>query len=254
MKGEPVDVDVLNPNSGVARWRQIAESLVQEIYAHAYKSEERLPSDAALADRFNVNRHTVRRAIAHLQQEGLVRVERGRGTFIVGDVVDYRLGTRTRFTENLKHNKRVASRLVLSVAQIQAPDAAVAGLKLRKGKPCILLQTVGEADGWPLSAGYNYFPLPRCEALLPLAQRAKTRGESVSITELLKQCGVSHYARKQTKISAQLPQGEVAQALKMSPSQPVLCTESIDVDNKDVPVIYAVTLFRADRLQFLVED
>jgi GntR family phosphonate transport system transcriptional regulator len=253
MKSDTPGADLLDPNTGVARWRQIAETLVQEVYAHAYKSDERLPSDAALADRFNVNRHTVRRAIAHLQQNGLVRVERGRGTFLAGDVLDYRVGSRTRFTENLEHNKRVASRRVLAFAQGPSSEAVAAGLKLRKGRPCLLLQALGEADGWPLSVGYNYFPLPRFAALLPVIEQAKAKSDGVSITELLRRCGVEHYARKQTKISAQLPKDDIARILKMSPSQPLLCTESIDVDAEGAPIIFATTLFRADRLQFLVE-
>ena len=34
-----------------------------------------------LSERFGVNRHTLRRAIEVLRQEGIVGVERGRGTF-----------------------------------------------------------------------------------------------------------------------------------------------------------------------------
>ena len=41
-----------------------------------------LPPETALAARFGVNRHTVRGAIAALVQEGVLRAEQGRGTFV----------------------------------------------------------------------------------------------------------------------------------------------------------------------------
>ncbi len=46
-----------------------------------------------------VNRHTVRRAMAELAVRGLVRTERGSGTFVKTDKLDYRIGRRTRFSE-----------------------------------------------------------------------------------------------------------------------------------------------------------
>src|SRR3546814_2442917 len=56
-----------------------------------------------------VNRHTLRRGVASLEQEGLLRVEQGRGTFVQERVVDYRLGKRTRFTENILKQSRIPS-------------------------------------------------------------------------------------------------------------------------------------------------
>ena len=51
-----------------------------------------------LSERFGVNRHTVRRAISTLVEQGLLRVEQGRGTFVAEDVVEFVVGERTRFT------------------------------------------------------------------------------------------------------------------------------------------------------------
>src|SRR3546814_10999216 len=94
----------LQRRAGVALWRQIAETLEKDIREQVYEPGQRLPTEAELAARFSVNRHTVRRGIAFLEQEGVLRVEQGRGTFVQERMVDYRLGKRTRFTEN--HQKQ----------------------------------------------------------------------------------------------------------------------------------------------------
>ena len=51
---------------GVTLWRQIVDSLRADIEAGRLKAGEQLPTEPELADRFKVNRHTVRRAMAVL--------------------------------------------------------------------------------------------------------------------------------------------------------------------------------------------
>ena len=79
---------------GTALWLQIEATLSQEILGHQLTG--RLPNEQALAERFQVNRHTVRQAIQSLQHKGLVRIERGRGTFVQEDMIAYRLGKTSR--------------------------------------------------------------------------------------------------------------------------------------------------------------
>ena len=61
---------------------QLAAALRDAIAAGRW--ERRLPSEPDLAWEFEVNRTTVRRAIAILAAEGVLTVSRGRGTFITG--------------------------------------------------------------------------------------------------------------------------------------------------------------------------
>src|SRR3546814_15667768 len=99
----------LQRRAGVALWRQIAETLEKDIREQVYEPGQRLPTEAELAERFSVNRHTVRRGIAFLEQEGVLRVEQGRGTFVQERMVDYRLRKRTRVTENIQKKSRITS-------------------------------------------------------------------------------------------------------------------------------------------------
>ena len=61
--------------SGIAVWRQIGESLADDIRNKLYLAGEQLPSEPELAAKFAVNRHTIRRAMGELEQSGLVRIE-----------------------------------------------------------------------------------------------------------------------------------------------------------------------------------
>jgi GntR family phosphonate transport system transcriptional regulator len=239
---------------GISLWRQIGDALTRDIDAGALGPGDRLPADADLAMRFGVNRHTVRRALAHLQGEGLVRSERGRGTFVVEDVMDYRLGARTRFTQNLLLSHRSPTRRLLAASEQPASAAVAEHLALRPGAPVHLVVTLGEADGRPISMGQNYLPaerLPRLgEVLRQASEQTPTR---VSITAALKAVGVPEYHRRLTRISARPATVDEARQLKMPAAEYALETESLDVDDRDEPVIYARTAFRSGRVQFVVE-
>lgn len=82
-------------------WSRIAQQLADAIGQGQYTPGERLPSEHALAEQFGVNRHTIRRSLAHLGQRGLVRSTQGRGTFVEAFAVDLALGKRTRHRQSL---------------------------------------------------------------------------------------------------------------------------------------------------------
>jgi len=241
--------------AGISLWRQISETLIAEIRQGTLKSGVQLPADTSIAERFGVNRHTVRRAVGHLEQEGFLRVERGRGTFVVDDVLQYRLGVTTRFTANLLQNHRAPTRTVLSLAEVPAPDAAVDALELEHGDPCVLLVVLGAANAVPLSLGHNYFPMRRLPDLLQVLRDLSAASPfELSITRALKAVGVDAYRRQRTQITARLPDADEMRALRIPRMQPVIETESVDVSDDGTPVTYARTCFRADRLQFVVGD
>jgi GntR family phosphonate transport system transcriptional regulator len=240
---------------GVSLWRQISESLIEDIRSGVLKDGAQLPADVAIAERFGVNRHTVRRAVSHLQNEGILRIERGRGTFVVSNVLEYRLGESTRFTANLLQNHRAPSRSVLSLQELSATAAVAQALDIEVEDPCLLLTVLGEADGAPLSLGQNYFPVLRLRGLAEaLKEQSASRPQQISITHALRAVGVDSYRRKRTRLAARLPTTEEARILRMARTQPIVETESIDVGDDGSPVTYAKTCFRADRLQFVVGD
>jgi GntR family phosphonate transport system transcriptional regulator len=239
---------------GISLWRQISETLIDEMRDGTLKGGEQLPADVVIAARFGVNRHTVRQATAYLESEGLLRIERGRGTFVADDVLQYRLGRTTRFTENLLRQRREPARTVLGIEELLAPAPIAEALKVKVDAPLILLTLLGEADGAPLSLGRNYFPATRLAGIGDEFRRRAAAKERFSITASLAAAGIASYRRKRTQIGARLPDGEEARLLGMAKTQPVIETESIDVSGNGTPVTCARTCFRADRLQFVVES
>lgn len=232
---------------GVALWRQIAESLESDIKAQVFEPGKRLPTEAELAERFSVNRHTVRRGIAFLEQEGLLRVEQGRGTFVQERVVDYKLGKRTRFTENIQKQSRIPSGEIVR-AIVMAADANVAKqLHIRKGAPVALIESIGKVDGRPISVAAHHFPQRRFPDIIEIYKRER------SVTKALAHYGVEDYTRKETRITARLPTTNESRLLELPRSQPVLVTESVNVDADGRVIEYGWGRMAAERAQLVVQ-
>src|SRR5215471_6463142 len=85
--------------SGVALWRQVADGIERGIADGLFAAGEKLPGETEIAETYRVNRHTVRRALAMLAERGLVRAERGSGTYVEAPRLAYPLRSRTRFSE-----------------------------------------------------------------------------------------------------------------------------------------------------------
>src|SRR5258708_11919643 len=85
--------------SGVALWRQVADGIERGIANGSFAAGEKLPGEIDIAETYRVNRHTVRRALATLAERGLVRAERGSGTYVEAPKLAYPLRARTRVSE-----------------------------------------------------------------------------------------------------------------------------------------------------------
>lgn len=67
---------------GVAAYVQVANALRTMALAEPWDTDGALPAEPVLVERFQVSRGTLRRATEELAREGLLRIERGRGTTV----------------------------------------------------------------------------------------------------------------------------------------------------------------------------
>ena len=239
---------------GIALWRRVGETLVKEIDGGTLEPGARLPPSDALAARFGVNQHTVLRAISYLQEQGLLRIERGRGTFVVENVIQYRMGASTRFEENLLQLNRVPSRRLTNLADIPAAREAARALEVAVGETITLVSLLGEADGVPISYGHNYFPSARLGGIGAAFRTLGAHGgDELSITAALAAVGVALFRRKVIRVRTRAPSEEEARQLAMPTTENVLEVEATNVDGGGRPVMYATTCFCGSRVEFVLE-
>ena len=72
----------IDRTSSLPLYEQVKEMISDEIRRGTYKSGDRIPAETELCKRFGVSRPTVRQAVADLVSQGILVIERGRGTFV----------------------------------------------------------------------------------------------------------------------------------------------------------------------------
>jgi GntR family phosphonate transport system transcriptional regulator len=234
--------------SGVTLWRQIADDVEQEITAGVYAIGERLPGEMEIARRFDVNRHTVRRALAELAQRGLVRAERGSGTFVEPGRIAYPIRRRTRFSEIVGGSGREVGGRLIADGEEPASGAVAERLHVAVGDLVVRLEILRSVDGLPICAATTWLPAKRLPGVAQV-YRSK-RG----MTATLGQFGIRDYRRHSTRISAASADALDAQRLRTVPGRPLLLVESVDVLPSGEPVLTSRTRFAPDRVELVVES
>ncbi len=235
----------LQRNGGEAIYSQIAKLLKEEI-ASFLKPGECLPSENDLAERFGVNRHTIRRAVEDLIDSGLLERRHGKGTFVLDGPADYVLGSGTRFTEAFETLGKTASNRILRKLVIPARGGVAARLRLAEDAQVVWIETLRLADDRPICITSHFLPL----AIFPELRNEYDGG---SLHEHLATRYGMKLRRIESLVSGALPQGDDASLLGMPQNQPVLRVKSVNVSERDgTPLEYALTRFRADRIQLRI--
>jgi GntR family phosphonate transport system transcriptional regulator len=227
-------------------WKSIAETLSDEIARGHYAPGDRLPSEADLSARFGVNRHTLRRALAHLAEAGTLHARRGAGVYVTARPQDYALGRRVRFHQNIAASGRTPSRRIL-LCETRACDAQEAeALGLQPGAGVHVVEGLSLADGQPLATFRSIFPAVRFPELP--AHLAATG----SITAALAASGLPDYTRASTRITAELASAVQALALRVAEGEPLLRSVGINVDAEGLPVEFGTAWFAGSRVALTV--
>jgi GntR family transcriptional regulator, phosphonate transport system regulatory protein len=227
-------------------WSAIAATLIAEIAGGLYRPGDKLPTEADLAARFGVNRHTVRHALAALAEAGLTHARRGSGVFVTARPADYPLGRRVRFHQNVAASGRTPSRRITRRETRPAAAAEAEALHLPHGAPVHVVEGVSLVDAQPMAVFRSVFPAARFPGLL-----AAMEGQS-SVTAALAACGLSDYTRADTRLTAKLADPVLALALKVETGAPVLRSVAVNVDSAGLPVEHGTTWFAGDRVTLTV--
>ncbi|MDQ8731100.1 phosphonate metabolism transcriptional regulator PhnF [Bradyrhizobium sp. LHD-71] len=229
-------------------WRAIRDRISDEIASGVLLPGTRLPTEPELRRIFDTGRHSVRRAMAALAMEGKLRVEQGRGTFVEdAPKLNYHVGRRTRFRQNLRSQGFEPSGETISEEIVPASCRVADALQLAEGAPVHRLLRRDMADGVPINLGFTF----QCATRFP--DWAALRREGQSVTEAYRAHGIIEYFRRSTSVHSRRAREEEAELLQQHIDQPVLVVRKVDVDRHGVPIGHSEGIWAASRVQFVFD-
>ncbi|THH37184.1 phosphonate metabolism transcriptional regulator PhnF [Aliishimia ponticola] len=228
-------------------WQAIAESVRRDIADKRYTAGDKLPTEAALSGRFGVNRHTIRRALKALGEEGLVFARRGAGVFIASDVTEYPIGRRVRFHQNLRAAGRSPAKKLLALETRGAAQPEAEALRIDPGAPVVAYFGLSLSDDAPIALVVSAFPAERLPGI------SDALAQNTSITAALAAAGVDDYTRASTRLTAVAADATQALHLHVVEGAPLLRSQSVNISDIG-PVEYGTTWFAGERTALIVEE
>jgi GntR family phosphonate transport system transcriptional regulator len=235
-------------DSGVALWRQVADGIERGIADGSFVAGEKLPGENEIAETYRVNRHTVRRALATLAERGLVRAERGSGTYVEAPRLAYPLRSRTRFSEIVGAGGREPRGQLIAASLDSATRELARQLGLKTGAPLVRLETLRLADRTPICVGTTWLDAERFVEAGRIYERVG------STTKLLAHYGIRDYRRASTRVTAAIVDATDAARLNLALGRPILVVDKTDVDPDGKPLLTSRARFAAERIEFVVEN
>ncbi|MBQ9620741.1 MAG: GntR family transcriptional regulator [Atopobiaceae bacterium] len=146
----------------------LVDEIIKEYEGAPYFSP--MLSEREMCEKYHVSRPTIRKALQHLEGEGIIKVLRGKGAFFLGSgkLVEssFTMGRRKiGFYDQVVSQGSVPTSKVLT-QDIQPADKLVAAkLKIKRGDPVFCLERVRYVDGEVFSVNSSRISYKLCPKL-----------------------------------------------------------------------------------------
>jgi DNA-binding GntR family transcriptional regulator len=230
---DQITIDRFSP---VPLYFQVARRLEELIESGGLAPGARLENEITLADQLGLSRPTMRQAIQHLVDKGLVVRKRGVGTQVVHNRVRRQVEL-TSLYDDLTRTNRAPRTEVLSFEIEPAPDEVAVALGVANGSDVIAIERLRYADDEPLALLHNYLPVG-------LAPITREQLEERGLYQVLRDSGVQMRIADQT-IGARRATPAEAKLLWEVRGASLLTMQRTAYDHAGKAIEYGTHLYRA---------
>ncbi|MDB5818770.1 MAG: Transcriptional regulator, GntR family [Rhizobacter sp.] len=231
---------------GALLHRQLFLLLQQQIASGRLRDGEQLPTQDALCQQFGVSRITVRRALADLQAEGLIRNEQGVGAFVTAHGAASSKSPNLGFVGELHRVLEETTVKVLSLGMTRCPLPVAAALGLGEADDALhVLRTRSR----------NRVPVMLLDAWIPAAFAASVTPKALRSQPLYKLLAGSaeNLGRIAQQVNAALADPVVASALQVDVNSPVLKMERLVHQRDGTPIQFMTVWSTPARTRLVME-
>lgn len=234
---------MIDTNSPIPLHLQLKDVIAEEIKGGIYK--EKIPSERDLMDRFSVSRTTVREAISHLVQDGVLEKVHGKGTFIAQKTpVHEWLDSLNSLTHTVKKMGMVPDSKLLKSEIVKEPSHISDLLQVDS---LYTIERLRTADTTPFAIERHFYSE---EIGMQLAMYDL---DTSTIYDLLENNLGIELVEAEQFISCKEVSVEDAEKLEVPVGSSVLCVERLITDANGEPIEYYTSNFRPDMYVFRIK-
>ena len=218
----------LRRDSHITLYMQLAEQIEREIASGKYGPHERLPTEKQFVDALGVSRITVRQALNHLAEGGLIVKKQGKGTFVAGPVVRHELQELRGVLDEITSQGIEPETKLLHFGPVTAPASTLEELRI-SARELVLLERLYSLQGAPIGLARTYFA--------PFAPAVTwDQANAHPSYEILEDLVGTPIGSADLSIRGRLAGREIAKVLKMPAKSPLLVFERLSFSNTGDPL------------------
>ena len=241
--------NILDKTSPLPLYVQVADWLESMIKEERYQINTKLPSEGDLAQKFQLNRNTIRQAISLLVQKGFVEKQKGVGTFIrekTPSLAIHQLSRIVSFSDDFNLNKvELEDRIILKKKIIVGEELAEK-LDIKPKDYAVKIERVRIANKTPMIFERQFYSFKDFGDLLEI----EIKGSMYQILINNFSVNLDHSIQTFRAIN---PVKEITQLLKISMNTPCLFLGSLAYNSQNICIEVLQSFYRGDKYQFRVE-
>ncbi len=235
---------VIDRSSPVPLYYQVAQHLEDAIHSGAVPTGTLFQNEVDLAASLGLSRPTMRRAMQHLVDKGLVTRRRGIGTRVVQPKLRRPLELSSLY-DDLANAGRKPTTEVLSFETVEAHDEVAERLDLEEGSPVLELVRLRSAAGEPIAKMTNYLP----ERLATFSEEdLSERG----LYDLIRHQGIVLHSATQT-LGARNATAAESRMLKEPRGAALITAQRVTYDDHGSAVEFGTHIYASSRYTFEVQ-
>jgi GntR family transcriptional regulator len=241
---------VIDRSSSLPFHFQLRKLLEEQIATGRWSQGDRLPSEPFLSEYYSLSRATVRQALHALEQQGLIRKEKGRGAFVNRTssgswLLQWDGGL---FDDELSRRNKTVESTVLSAGIDRLPRWASHALQLSRGAEGVTLERLRRVEGKLALYVVNYLP----DEYAPILAEVRRLSTASLYGTLREQCGVE-VAGSSRMLEAVSASPLLSRRLGVPRQFPLVYIQSVTRDATSKPIDCYRAWLRTDRLRIAVE-
>jgi len=223
-------------------YKRLKTAIESAVRSHAFKSGSALPGERSIAEALSLSRVTVRKALAMLEEEGMLNRRQGARSEI-GNRVEKSLSTLTSFSEDLRARGMEPGCVWLSKQLSRPSPTEMMALGISANAQVLRMRRVRTADGAPIAVEH---------AAVPVRFLPSPSSVGDSLYDALAQRGFLP-RRAVQRMRARAASAEDALHLRCEPGAPILTTERRCFLADGEIVEYCETRYKGEVYDFVFE-
>ncbi|WP_404330242.1 GntR family transcriptional regulator [Mesobacillus maritimus] len=207
----------------------------------------KLPNEKELCDTFETSRITIRRALKELENEGVIEIIHGKGTFVKSIKQQLHILNLKGFTEGLAIGEQHFTKEVL-VKKVETADEELMEI-FKRNEPFEVLKLIRliKDENALFSVDYAYLPT---DIYPGISEKVK---DNVSTFKLIHDVYGIKFRKAKKDIEVTKPTQEVSTLLEIAKVEPVIQIRKVISEENDVPVHYSKYYLKAESVNFFID-